>query len=331
MSLIKLSKSSYEYNLKQIAQKVGGFERLICVFKDNAYGHGAKILAPLARNLGVNFIALRTQKEALELKSFFENILILSHHPNGTENSSFIYALNELESIDKFKKNTRVHLKIDTNMHRNGVCLEDLEFALKKIEQHSLKLEGAFTHFAGADEMDASFFVQKENFQKAKTFLKQKSKTKLIFHSHNSSALFRSLKLPEGELCRVGLAQFGYAEQGLKKVLSLYAHRLSKRLLKASQSVGYGGAYTAKKDIKIATYDLGYADGLLRFNGKGELKLANGKALLGKMSMDSFSCEDLGEEICVFKDAKIWAEFFNTIEYEILVKLHPNIPRILVD
>lgn len=43
-----------------------------------------------------------------------------------------------------------------------------------------------------------------------------------------------------------------------------------------------------------------------------------------------FSCENSGEEICVFKDADIWADFFHTINYEILVKLNPNIQRVLV-
>ncbi len=62
--------------------------------------------------------------------------------------------------------------------------------------------------------------------------------------------------------------------------------------------------------MEVATYDLGYADGLFRYNGKGELVLGNGKVMLGKMSMDSFSCENSGEEICVFKDADIWADFF---------------------
>lgn len=330
MSLIKLDKKSYEFNLNQIATKAGGFEKLICVFKDNAYGHGAKILAPIAKACGVKFIAVKSEKEAFELKNFFKNILILSHRPHGDENACFIYALNDSSLITRFKKHTRIHLKIDTNMHRNGVCLEDLDFVLKELKKHPLKLEGAFTHFARADEMDASFFIQRKKFQKAKELLQKQSDLKFIFHSFNSPALFRVAKLPDDELCRVGLAQFGYTNENLKKVLSLYAHRLSSRMLKNSQSVGYGGAYTAENDLKIATYDLGYADGLLRFNGKGELRLANGKAILGKMSMDSFSCEDLGEEICVFDDAELWARFFDTIVYEILVKLHPNIPRIVI-
>ena len=124
--------------------------------------------------------------------------------------------------------------------------------------------------------------------------------------------------------------QFGYGDGSLKKVLKLYAQKLSSRELKKGQGIGYGGTYVADRSLKVATYDLGYADGLFRYNGKGQLKLANGKELLGKMSMDSFSCEDSGEEICVFNDANLWAEFFHTINYEILVKLHPSIKRILI-
>ena len=83
-------------------------------------------------------------------------------------------------------------------------------------------------------------------------------------------------------------------------------------------------------------YDLGYADGLFRYDGKGILELnertKDGKkaCLLGRMSMDSFSCADLGERVCVFDDARVWAKFFDTIEYEILAKLSPFIPRVLV-
>ncbi|EIC9872368.1 alanine racemase, partial [Campylobacter coli] len=255
--------------------------------------------------------------------------LILSHHPHGKENSKFIYALNDIDKINAYQNDTRIHLKIDTGMHRNGVCVEDLNEALLKIKCSALKLEGIFTHFAGADEMDASFFIQREKFSKAKDIAKQIYKN-LIFHSHNSPALFRAVKIPEDELCRTGLAQFGYGDESLKKVLSLYAHRLSHRELQIGQSVGYGGAFSATEKIKIATYDLGYADGLFRYDGKGDLLLANKQKILGKISMDSFSCQDFGKEICVFDNADVWADFFNTINYEILVKLHPDIPRVLV-
>ena len=328
MSFIKIDQKAYEYNLEQIATKVGGFEKIICVLKDDAYGHKAKLIAPIARKMGVNFVAVKDEAEAIELESFFDNILILSHRPNSKENPKFIYALNDIKNIDKYAKNTKIHLKIDSGMHRNGVCLEDLEKALVLIRQNKLRLEGVFTHFASADELDGSFFVQKQNFKKAKELCKSHFPS-LIFHSYNSAALFRA-DFVEDELCRIGLAQFGYADLNLKKVLSLYANKLSQRTLKKGQSLGYGFAFKASCDMEISTYDLGYADGLFRFNGKGELRLANGKLMLGKMSMDSFSCEGVSDEICVLNDANVWAEFFNTINYEILVKLHSKIPRILV-
>ncbi|EOH2052036.1 alanine racemase, partial [Campylobacter coli] len=83
----------------------------------------AKILAPIASTLGVNFIAVKNEKEAYELEDFFDNILILSHHPHGKENSKFIYALNDIDKINAYQNDTRIHLKIDTGMHRNGVCV----------------------------------------------------------------------------------------------------------------------------------------------------------------------------------------------------------------
>ncbi|ENB4015109.1 alanine racemase [Campylobacter upsaliensis] len=327
MSLITLDSNAYKHNLSYIATRAGGYDKLICVFKDNAYGHGICLLAPVAKACGVNFVAVKDENEAYLLEKYFDNILILSHRPTGNENLNFIYALNEPSSFAKFKKNTRIHLKIDTNMHRNGIDVNGLEKFLKELCH--LNLEGAFTHFMSADELDASYFTQKYNFQKAKKIIKNFTQNTLTFHSFNSSALFRG-KMPQDEMCRVGLVQFGYGDKGLKKVLRLYAHKLSSRVLEKGQSVGYGGAYVANEPLQIATYDLGYADGLFRYDGKGQLKLANGKEMLGKMSMDSFSCEDSGEEICVLDDADLWADFFHTINYEILVKLNANIKRALV-
>lgn len=327
MSLITLDSNAYKHNLSYIATRAGGYDKLICVFKDNAYGHGICLLAPVAKACGVNFVAVKDENEAYLLEKYFDNILILSHRPIGNENLNFIYALNDPSSVSKFKKNTRIHLKIDTNMHRNGIDVNGLENFLKELCH--LNLEGAFTHFMSADELDASYFTQKYNFQKAKKIIKNFTQNALTFHSFNSSALFRG-KMPQDEMCRVGLVQFGYGNEGLKKVLRLYAHKLSSRVLEKGQSVGYGGAYVANEPLQIATYDLGYADGLFRYDGKGQLKLANGKEMLGKMSMDSFSCEDSGEEICVLDDANLWADFFHTINYEILVKLNANIKRVLV-
>lgn len=478
MAFIKLNAKAYAHNLAQVASKAGGIERVVCVFKNNAYGHGVNLLAPLAKAFGVKFIALKNEREALEIENFFqflnanlrdfdekfflnsnlnqidklsefdkklsenfnqkpqdparefldfvsepsrleilnqinekyqkyglcgalnadlnlnssadlksnlnatlnsktppnasfETILILSHIPNGKENARFTYAANDIKSLGDFKKGSKLHLVIDTGMHRNGVLPKDIAKAYEKARALGLEITGVFTHFAGSDELDASFFVQREKFNAAKK-LALKAALKFgfqapIFHASNSAALFRSRSIPTDELCRVGLAQFGYNDfnTGLKKVLSLYAQRLSSRTLQSHESLGYGGVFSARKRLKIATYDLGYADGLFRYDGgvsfhlndnfenasskdeplqenfyqglnlasksrtASKLVLANGKSLLGRMSMDSFSCEDSGASVCVFKDANLWASYFHTINYEILSKLSPHILRIL--
>lgn len=337
MSKIHLSQKAYIHNLEQIAKKVGSKDRVILILKDNAYGHGATILGKKANELGFNFCATKNEREANELKSIFKDILILSHIPNGDESTKFIYAPNDIKAIQNIKNGTRIHLPINTLMNRNGIGLNEIDDAIELIQKKELVLEGAFTHFRASDELNADYFIQKQKFQIAKQKISEYcykfNINKPAFHSHNSAALER-LNESSDEFVRIGISQFGYSQfntsLNLKPVLSLWADKISERILKAGSAVGYGAKFTAKNDMRIATYDLGYADGLFRYNGDGDLPLANKNLILGKMSMDSFSSKDAGDSVCVFDDARVWAKFFNTIEYEILVKLSPHIKRIWV-
>ncbi|MCR4942670.1 MAG: alanine racemase [Campylobacter sp.] len=330
MSEIRLDKKAYINNLELITKKLGSKDKVMLVLKDNAYGHGSVLLGQIASEQGFKKAVVKCEREALEIQDLFNEILILSHIPNGCENQKFIYAINCINDLKIIKSGSKIHLAIDTLMHRNGLLLNELSEAVKIIKQRDLKLCGAYTHFRSADELNADYYVQKQNFKLAKKALSELGFSNLLFHSHASSA-FERMNEFDDDCVRIGIAQFGYAQfakdLALKPVLSLWAKKISQRLLKADCSVGYGAKFTAKNDIQIATYDLGYGDGLLRYNGVGELYMANKEKMLGKMSMDSFSCKDCGEWICVFDDARIWANFFNTIEYDILVKLSPFINR----
>ncbi|MBR8462607.1 alanine racemase [Campylobacter sp. faydin G-105] len=337
MSEIRLNRTAYRHNLTQICTKANGKDRVILVLKDNAYGHGARLIAEEASEFGIKFVAVKNEFEANEIEPFFKNILILSHIANGNETDKFIYAINDIRGLERIKNGSRIHLCIDTNMHRNGLNLSELNLVFKLLLAKKLKLEGAYTHFRASDELNADYFVQRENFKVAKeqilSLCDKFGLTRPIFHSHNSAGLERFSENSD-DMVRVGIAQHGYAQfddsLNLRPVLSLWANKVSGRVLKCGQSVGYGAKFTATNDVNIATYDLGYGDGLLRYNGVGELHLANGNILLGKMSMDSFSSIDAGEWICVFDDANIWAEFFGTINYDVVTKLSPFIKRVWV-
>ena len=331
MSELVLNRSAYIHNLTKICAKAGGKDRVILVLKDNAYGHGAALVGREAASYGIKFCAVKNEIEACELESFFEHILILSHIPNGGESERFIYAVNDISLIAKFKKGVRVHIAVDTLMHRNGVVIDEVRAACEAASAHGLQICGAFTHFRSAEELSGDYFVQRQNFAAVKAVVRAIcGEGDLVFHSHNSAATERFGELAD-ECVRVGIAAYGYAQfdesLGLKRVASLWAHKVSGRVLKKGQCAGYGAKFCANEDMQIAVYDLGYGDGLLRYAGEGELKTAGGQRLLGKMSMDSFCCEDVGDKICVFDDARVWADFFGTISYDVLTKLSPSINR----
>ena len=330
MSELVLNRSAYIHNLTKICAKAGGKDRVILVLKDNAYGHGAALVGREAASYGIKFCAVKNEIEACELEPFFEHILILSHIPHGGESERFIYAVNDISPIAKFKKGARVHIAVDTLMHRNGVAVSEVRAACEAALAHGLQICGAFTHFRSAEELSSDYFVQRQNFAAAKALVREICGEGLTFHSHNSAATERFGELAD-ECVRVGIAAYGYAQFDdsleLKRVASLWAHKVSGRVLKKGQCAGYGAKFCASEDMQIAVYDLGYGDGLLRYTGEGELKTAGGQRLLGKMSMDSFCCEDVGDKICVFDDVRVWADFFGTISYDVLTKLSPSINR----
>ena len=331
MSELVLNRPAYIHNLTKICAKAGGKDRVILVLKDNAYGHGAALVGREAASYGIKFCAVKNEAEARELEPFFEHILILSHIPHGGESERFIYAINDISLISKFQKVARVHIAVDTLMHRNGVAVDETRAACEAALTHGLQICGAFTHFRSAEELSGDYFVQRQNFAAAKAVVREIcGGSNLTFHSHNSAATERFGELAD-ECVRVGIAAYGYAQFDesleLKRVASLWAHKVSGRVLKKGQCAGYGAKFCASEDMKIAVYDLGYGDGLLRYTGEGELKTAGGQRLLGKMSMDSFCCEDVGDKICVFDDARVWADFFGTISYDVLTKLSPSISR----
>ncbi len=339
MSKILINKQNYYHNLRYLASKAGGIEKIMAVIKDNAYGHGLEIMAKLASDIGIKKAAVKNLEEALHVENLFDEVLILADHPPQNlckDNISF--AVHSFEFLKELPLNSNIHLNIDTGMHRNGILMSEIEDSIKFIKENSLNLKGVFTHFRSADDMNGELFWQRENFKIAKKeALKCIEKYKLPMpsvHSCNSSALLRHQGVFEDDFARCGISTYGYTHidknirtYDLKPVLSLHANKLSSRVLKKGQKVGYGGVYESEKDKVISTYDIGYGDGFFRYDGSGDLKTANGKKILGRVSMDSLCVASEKNEICLFDDVTDLSKRFNTITYEILTKLMPWIKR----
>lgn len=342
MAYIQINRANYLHNLSFLSSKLGSVEKLMVVIKDNAYGHGLVQIAKLASEFGVKKAAVKNLFEANEVIEYFDEILVLADHPPKEKiDNKISIAVHSFDKLKDFLPQTSIHLSLDTGMHRNGICEEDIKSAVQIIKANELNLKGVFTHFRSSDELSSSFFWQESNYKKMTDLLKQEILTCKLpmpqFHSCNSSAFLRKNTPLEDDYVRCGIATYGYpsldgtfGDFDLKPVMSLWAQKLSSRVLKEGQRIGYGGVYEAKCDEVIATYDIGYGDGFFRYDGLGDLKTAHGESIVGRLSMDSLFVKSDKEVVCLFEDATALAKHFNTITYEITTKLSPFIQRVIV-
>ncbi len=331
MAFIKINKQNFYYNLNQIALKTGSVDKICIVLKDNAYGHGLELMAKLASEFGIEYAVVRKTTEAEQIKSLFKTVLVLGDAIIKDE--VFSFAINSLEDIRQAQKGAKVELKVDTGMHRNGIALEEVDTALKYIREKELDLVGVMTHFRSADELSSELFWQQKQFEMVKLKVKQAGFTEVKFHSHNSAAILRTKNFDE-DLVRVGIGAYGYNELPssfdkveLKPVMTLYAKKISDRILKAGERVGYGGDFTAPKEMLVSTYDLGYGDGWCRGDSTQPYVISEGLPILGRVSMDFIALSTDKEEVCVLNDAQKAAKQFGTISYEVTTALSADMRR----
>lgn len=334
MGKITLSREALRTNLDIIAHQVGGTDKIAVVLKDNAYGHGAVMIAEAARDYGVTKAVVRLEREALEIEPFFETILILADFPT-VSNPKFHYVINSLHTIDQFPTGTKVELKIDTGMHRNGVGMDEIEKAFGIFSDQGLACVGVMSHFKSADTLSSEWFWQRNAFDEVKKeVLKRAKKYKWNprFHLSNSAGAFRTNRCDD-DMVRVGIALYGCLQMDeslpqpqLKPVLSLWGTKISTRLLKTGERVGYNGIYEAQEDEIISMYDLGYANGLDRL-ASNRYVTSEGIALRGRISMDCAAFSTDVQELLIFNNANEYAKAVGTIGYEILACLDKDLKR----
>ena len=330
MAYITLNKNHFFNNLDIIAKLTKSRDKIALVLKDNAYGHGLLNVATMAQEYGITRAVVRTQEEALRIEVFFEYILVLGEIPQ-IPSSKIRYTINDIKSIALFPKDTLVELKVNTGMNRNGIEMSELQNALVLIEKQGLILEAIFTHHGCADELHDNYTLQVKNFED----IKEKAPQNIRFHSCNSAALFRAENFDE-DMVRVGIAAYGCLEMPMKTeadklapILSLYAKKISSRIVKKGEYVGYGATFEAQRSCIVSNYDFGYGDGFMRRCSHVHTT-PDGTQIAGRISMDNSSFLSDSNELLIFNDARVVADEANTISYEVLTSLKKYINREIV-
>ncbi|HZI50366.1 MAG TPA: alanine racemase, partial [Terriglobia bacterium] len=252
----------------------------------------------------------------------------------------------------------RVHLKVETGTHRQGVDLSDLESFVKALLALSdLEIEGVYTHFANIeDTLDPAFAqFQIEEFRRAVAIVKEAGARPSWIHA---SATSGALLYPETgfNMIRVGIGTYGIwpsretqlaaRERGrrISLIPSLqWKTRIAQiKTIKAGEFVGYGLTYQASRPMKIAILPIGYYDGYDRKLSNSGRVLVGGQAVpvIGRVMMNMIAIDvtdanvKLDDEVVLIGRqgkaeirAEELAEKCGTIAYEVLSRINPAIPR----
>lgn len=339
MAYITLNKKHFFHNLDLIKQQITHKEKIAIVLKDNAYGHGLIEMAQLAHEYGLKHAVVRTNDEANKIAEYFQTVLVLADKQPHQPQKNLFLAVNDINDLNGLSADTAVELKVDTGMHRNGIHIDDLKKAFTIIKERKLSLKGIFTHHRSADILSSEYFWQEQQFQAIKKealkLLKAYEMPDVRYHSQNSSATFRSKNA--GDIVRVGIAAYGLLEMpkallnlDFKPVLALWADKLHSFQSFAGHKHGYEGKGVLRADSMLSTYDIGYADGLLRLADDKQYQTLNGSSFLGRISMDNIIVASEDEQICIYEDARIYAKAASTISYEVTTRLPSHLRRFII-
>ncbi|OJZ93822.1 alanine racemase [Helicobacter pylori] len=372
-SFVEVNTASLRHNFSAVKSIVPKDAHIMAVVKANAYGAGAIKASEIFLQEGANYLGVATLDEALELRSHFSKtpILILGYSPNSNASmlidndlSAMIFSLEQAEVFSqmalKSQKRLKIHLKIDTGMHRLGLepNFKSIEIIKKIRALKGLEVEGIFTHLSNAD---AKIKTHAKNQMKAfNAFLEQLLNQKIEFqyrHAYNSAGILSLCNGNENRflnLYRPGIMLYGfYPSNGmketcptiLKNVVSLKAQIVQIRSVKKGEFIGYGEHFYTNEETLVGVLALGYADGLMRALGNRiQVAINNQLApLIGKVCMDQCFVKlnniqaKEGDEVILFgdksakaNDASEIAALLNTIPYETISTLSKRLERVYI-
>ncbi|KSU77384.1 alanine racemase [Fictibacillus enclensis] len=361
-----------EIDLSCIEENIRSFRRLLpdtteimAVVKANGYGHGAVPVAKTALEAGATYLAVALLDEALSLRQqgIKAPILVLGR----TRPEDAVLAAKYNIALTVFQASwareasahlqdgqpVALHLKVDTGMGRIGTRdKEETQELVLTIEKYpSLQLEGVFTHFATADELESPLVEQQfERFSESLAWLKELGAVPRYIHCGNSAA---SLRFPKQifNIARIGISMYGLAPSGelknvlpfpLKEAFTLNTRLVHVKKVQPGDTVSYGATYTATEEEWIGTLPVGYADGWQRRYANQGHAIAGGIKVpfVGRICMDQcmvrlpfeMKVGDLvtligeqGSEKISMDDVALQND---TINYEIPCLITSRVPRI---
>ena len=362
-----------ENNFRFIRGRLRPDAMLCCVIKANAYGHGAVRLARLYEGLGADWFGVSNIEEGIQLRDagIQEPVLILGYTPVLCAGDLARYSLSQCVYSEDYGRalsvsaasegvEVKIHVKIDTGMGRIGFRYREQDGDTGELDRAAgvcrlpgLAPEGVFTHFASADEGEAGAAFtrgQYESFRAACSYLEKKGAAFRIKHCANSAAIMDWSEY-QMDMVRAGIVLYGLKPslkvadtENLEPVMTLKSVISHIKNIKPGDTVSYGRAFTADRNMKVATVPIGYADGYLRSNaGKSSILVRGvGAPIIGRVCMDQLMLDvtgvaglRVGDEVTVFGSppaltADQVAANCGSIGYETVCVIGERVPRVYI-
>jgi alanine racemase len=345
-----------------------GSAAVMAVVKADGYGHGMLPCARAALEAGAQWLGAAKPAEALELRAAGIDVPILAWlagpHDDLTPavaagidlSAGAPWMVRQLEAAAAASgRPARVHLNVDTGLHREGATAADWPELLSAAQQGqaagTLEIIGIWSHFALADDPGhPTVRAQLTHFREALEVAATLGVRPQIRHLANSAATLAN-PAAHFDLVRPGVAVYGLspgplvgrsADLGLVPAMTLTAEVALTKRVPAGSGVSYGHRYHTVTESTLALVPLGYADGVPRHaTNLGEVLVGGRRrAIAGTVCMDQFVVDvenDLvapGDQVVLFgpgdrgePTAQDWAEAIGTINYEIVTRVGPRVPR----
>ncbi len=380
-SYIELSKKALRKNIKYLKDLIGLDVKFVSVIKGNAYGHGIEQFLPLAEECGIDYFATFDVYEAgkaMKVKSDSTELMVMGviddeSLPWLIENkiSFFISNIDRLKKVVSSAKlagkPARVHIEVETGLHRTGIEQPDLSKVVQVIKENTglLEIEGLCTHYAGAESVSNYVRIhhQIDTFNTIRNWF---SNNGIRFRYYHTACSAAAIMYPETRMnmVRIGIAQYGYwpsketkvykllsdnaryRKNPLSRVLNWKTKVMDTKVVPPGEFVGYGNEYQTDNKTRIAIIPVGYFHGYRRSLSNIGHVLIHGKEapIIGAVNMSMMIADVTriqgvkknDEVVLIGKQHKrnisvaSFSERFNLVNYELLARLPMQIMRIVV-
>jgi alanine racemase len=365
---VEIDRSALVHNIQQIQSLLAPTTKIMAVVKADAYGHGAIDIAQILIAEGVEWLAVATVTEGIELRSagIVAPILILGAVNSHIQVNAIIkwdlqptictidqaILVSKTAGASQLAESINVHLKLDTGMSRLGAAWHQaVDFFGEVTTLPHLQIGSLYSHLATADDLDQTVLdLQVDRFEQAIASISKAGYKLPLLHLANSAGILVGDRL-HYQLVRPGLILYGLypsphfqSKIDLRPVLSVRARISQIKDISAGTGVSYGYRFIADRDLRLAVVDIGYADGIPRRLSdqmqvaiRGRLVPQIGAITMDRIMLDVSQIPDLqvgeivtilGQDGAVMITADDWANQLGTISWEILCGFKHRLPRV---